>query len=1003
MLTQVLDPVSYTLSVYSIPTAITMLSVLVLGVLVLVRERLSLVSISFSLLSLSLAFWFFCFTITYSSVNESAAFFWARLSLIGVSLLPPATFGFTVTVLHIDRYKTLVLLNWLVGLFLAATGIFTDAITDGTYHYWWGYYLRFNWAGSVFVVFLIGILTADLVLFLNAYSTARPGVHKQRIRAFMLAFCVGYIGAVDLFATIGIPLYPFGYLPVFGFVVVAALTIWLYHLVDITPAFAAPQIIDTMEGALLVLDSEGIIRVVNSATSALFGKSREGLVGKPAGSVLDDPLFTGQLDVLFRNGGLKNHVLHHHAGDEDRLLSLTASVMRQEGAPVAVVCVVHDITDQQRAEEQVRRQNEYLSALHETSLSLMNRLNLTELLEDIIMRAASLANTEHGYIYLVLPDEDELVVHTGVGLFSKYVGERLKYGTGLAGRVWQKGVPLTVDDYAAWSGQDQRYSSTGFHATVGVPLKSGAATLGVIGLAYTDMGRKFGPAEMELLDRFAQLASIALDNARLYSAAQQELAERTAAEEQVRMLNEELEQRVLERTAQLQAANVDLAAEVSVRKRAEEERTRLLERERIRAKQLRQLAEASVSINSAHTLDDMLRIVTEQARLIIGANQAMTSLAAGITKPGLTAVSFSDGQCAPGVTSMDSGADLEALVRDALAPVRLNHEALEHHPAWGGPAMDGTGKPPLRGWLAAPLTRYDGRYLGAIQLSDKAEGDFTEQDESILVQLAQAASVAVENARLYREAQEAVTAREGLLSIVSHDLGNPLSVIKGSTRLLRRKVAAADPQVVEAVKPGLDRVENATDRMAGLINELLDFARVQAGQQLNLDLRATDLVALVRHVAGSHDGTTERHRIHVEVNVPTLVGAWDTTRLERVLDNLLSNAIKYSPLGGDIVLTIDRVDGAAGHAGWAVLRVKDDGMGIPPADVPHIFEWFHRAQSTSRRVSGTGIGLASARQIVEQHGGTISVTSKEGQGSTFTVHLPLTRFEDIDVSQTSAP
>jgi signal transduction histidine kinase len=130
-----------------------------------------------------------------------------------------------------------------------------------------------------------------------------------------------------------------------------------------------------------------------------------------------------------------------------------------------------------------------------------------------------------------------------------------------------------------------------------------------------------------------------------------------------------------------------------------------------------------------------------------------------------------------------------------------------------------------------------------------------------------------------------------------------------------------------------------------------------------------------------------RHQLRVETALAELIGEWDGVRLRRVLDNLLSNAIKYSPAGGPVLVTVAReqIDGGA----YAVLAVQDHGVGIPAADLSHIFERFHRASNVQGRISGTGIGLASARQIVEQHGGDLTVRSTEGQGSVFTVLLPL--------------
>ena len=111
-------------------------------------------------------------------------------------------------------------------------------------------------------------------------------------------------------------------------------------------------------------------------------------------------------------------------------------------------------------------------------------------------------------------------------------------------------------------------------------------------------------------------------------------------------------------------------------------------------------------------------------------------------------------------------------------------------------------------------------------------------------------------------------------------------------------------------------------------------------------------------------------------------------RLEQVLDNLVSNAIKYSPDGGMVRLDVGREIAEDGTT-WAVLSVSDNGIGISAEDIPHIFEWFRRARNASGRISGAGIGLASANYIIDQHGGKITVTSEQGNGAKFTVWLPL--------------
>ncbi|MBV9280428.1 MAG: PAS domain S-box protein, partial [Chloroflexi bacterium] len=232
--------------------------------------------------------------------------------------------------------------------------------------------------------------------------------------------------------------------------------------------------------------------------------------------------------------------------------------------------------------------------------------------------------------------------------------------------------------------------------------------------------------------------------------------------------------------------------------------------------------------------------------------------------------------------------------------------------------------------------------------------------------------------------------KEDFLSAVAHDLRTPLTGIKGRIQLLRRRLDGP-PVEPNRLQDDLSRMEANASRMAALLNELLDVRNIQSGRALNLVRRPVDLVRLVESLVREHQPMGDRHRLVVEAQEPELVGMWDPGRLERVLANLLSNAVKYSPAGREIVLGIGHEEAPGGQpAGrWAVVTVKDEGIGIPAADLPHVFEPFHRAENVVGKIAGTGVGLAATRLIVEQHGGTIGVESREGAGTTFTLRLPL--------------
>lgn len=178
----------------------------------------------------------------------------------------------------------------------------------------------------------------------------------------------------------------------------------------------------------------------------------------------------------------------------------------------------------EEVEQKLRRQNAYLQALHEATLGLMNHLNLDELLELIISRAAALSDAPHGYIYLPVSEDNELEIKVGVGELKNLVGFRVKQGEGMGGTIWKTGAMLMVDNYYTWIGRVADFRFSSFGAVLGIPLTSRSGFAGVIGLALdAHSHRRFTQEDIDRLVQFAQMASIALDNAMLYTTAQQQI------------------------------------------------------------------------------------------------------------------------------------------------------------------------------------------------------------------------------------------------------------------------------------------------------------------------------------------------------------------------------------------------------------------------------------------------------------------------------------------------
>jgi PAS domain S-box-containing protein len=244
--------------------------------------------------------------------------------------------------------------------------------------------------------------------------------------------------------------------------------------------------------------------------------------------------------------------------------------------------------------------------------------------------------------------------------------------------------------------------------------------------------------------------------------------------------------------------------------------------------------------------------------------------------------------------------------------------------------------------------------------------------------------------------RRAVATRDQVVSMVAHDLRNPLAVMRTSLPLLRKALSASpEGDVRRRGDASLSRLDRQVTKMEKLLDELLDVAQLQTGRPLALERRACDLVVLVRELAVEHSAASGNPKIELHTTAPTVVGDWDAARLERAIGNLLSNAIKYSPSGSEIVVEVER---AGDHA---TVRVSDHGVGIPEADRERIFEWFARGENAERTARGIGVGLAGARRIVEEHGGSLTVESELRVGSTFTVRLPLkaTSADDGDATE----
>jgi two-component system cell cycle sensor histidine kinase/response regulator CckA len=368
MFLQLADPGNYLLSSYAVPMFAAGVAIACLGFFVLFRERASLVGASFLFMCMTISLFLVSLGFDYASKDAGLSVFWIRMATLGVVFIPSGVLLLTMVLFGLfHRYSFAIAAS--IGLsLLFALGLFlTDLFILKTERFFWGNYPQYGPLGIAFLVYFFGLMAYILVLYWREYRRSSTEKNKKRIRGLFIALSGGYLGSVDFLPTLGITVYPFGYIPIFFFIITCTYVVIRYRLADITPETAAGEILEIMHGGVIVTDLEGKVRVANSQAHNMIGHLPGSMLGMKMQLIAPIP---DELVEAIRTG--------KHTSDYEMVwpgrngpcwVSLSASLLsdKRTGELLGIVYVAYDITERKRAEEEMAERGAMLQQIMDTA------------------------------------------------------------------------------------------------------------------------------------------------------------------------------------------------------------------------------------------------------------------------------------------------------------------------------------------------------------------------------------------------------------------------------------------------------------------------------------------------------------------------------------------------------------------------------------------------------------------------------------------------------------
>ena len=599
---------------------------------------------------------------------------------------------------------------------------------------------------------------------------------------------------------------------------------------------------------------------------------------------------------------------------------------------VTVAAYTAAILERQSLYERLATRARQLGTLNEIGNLLASSLDLDKVLDLVVRSAAKLLNSEAGSLLLLDDESGDLVFQISSGpAGEKLVGMRMPAGKGIAGAAFSENRPVITHDThkdQRWDSSFDRKAEFSTQSIIAVPLNARGRTIGVLEVLNRKDARAFNREDSDLLTAFGAQAAIAIENAQLFTMTDQALQAR------------------LEELTTLQQIDRQLNATLDY------------------------------SAVMGQTLDWAIRITGATIGLV-AALQEEEDGTGGLRflahrgYPDETFTRYAEKDLWPvtdGLLGLTIRTGETSLVQDVTQDP--NYKPLI---------------PDIQAQLTVPIKRED-RVIGAIVLESHQADSFQEENTALIMRLADHAAIAIENARLFQQVQEANEAKTEFISFVSHELKQPMTSMRGYADLLIKGIGG---QLSDQQQQFTQVIRNNVERMDRLVQDLLDVSRIESGRlRLEKDRIVPEDIVSEAVQAFEQEIVAKNQNLRVDMppSLPPVIG--DRGRLIQVLTNMVSNANKYTPEGGTITVSADLwFDRGRDYVRWSV---NDNGIGMKPEEMNRLFTKYFRASNAAvRSVQGTGLGLVITRSIVELHDGQVMVDSEYQKGSTFSFAIPI--------------